>query len=400
MGKAGGDKEGKKMKRRRAKRVAPAALFALGAALGTALGTGGVASRAEDGAADVGKRPVVAENRWAIVLDASRPSASTEAQARIDAAREKFRADLEASGILPDHIFVYTSTSEDETRRPTRATILNVLNALRDVDGVCELYPTGPDDDKPYWREVVDEESEGADAAPCEVQLYLTAPGFAAPDGERDWLVPCDAALENLDAEANADRLLSVAEIEDALSRPLDEDATPIQRTFLAVNFLTIEAATRGSGGSGSIPSEVDLERSIGRGFGDSDSTPSTRFQHVRVSTKNERWDATTVDSFYATMSEGLTGCADLAGDRDGWVEAGELAEYVRANGRDDAVAIAQNGNAVYALCPSRREWSVPAALYSDIERIFTRPEYKKLRDSAKARREQVEAEKRGGAKR
>ena len=400
MGKAGGDKEGKKMKRRRAKRVAPAALFALGAALGTALGTGGVASRAEDGAADVGKRPVVAENRWAIVLDASRPSASTEAQARIDAAREKFRADLEASGILPDHIFVYTSTSEDETRRPTRATILNVLNALRDVDGVCELYPTGPDDDKPYWREVVDEESEGADAAPCEVQLYLTAPGFAAPDGERDWLVPCDASLENLDAEASAERLLSVAEIEDALSRPLDEDATPIQRTFLAVNFLTIEAATRGSGGSGSIPSEVDLERSIGRGFGDSDSTPSTRFQHVRVSTKNERWDATTVDSFYATMSEGLTGCADLAGDRDGWVDAGELAEYVRANGRDGAVAIAQNGNAVYALCPARREWSVPPSLYSDIERIFTRPEYKKLRDSAKARRERSEAEKRGGAKR
>ncbi|MBQ9128884.1 MAG: hypothetical protein IJY15_14135, partial [Thermoguttaceae bacterium] len=74
-----------KMKRRRTKRVARAALFALGTTLGAAL-AGGVASRAEDGAADVGKRPVVAENRWAIVLDASRPSASTEAQARIDAA--------------------------------------------------------------------------------------------------------------------------------------------------------------------------------------------------------------------------------------------------------------------------------------------------------------------------
>lgn len=384
------------MKRRRTKRVAQTVGVALAAIF--ALGTNGVAARAEDGGAE--KRPVVAENRWAIVLDASRPSASAETQAQIDAAREKFRADLEGSGIAPDHIFVYTSTAEDETRRPTRATILNVLNALRDVDGVCELYSAGPDEDKPYWREIVDEESDAA--APCEIQLYLTAPGFASSDGERDWLVPCDAPLDELDpldVATNAERLLSVDEVEDALTSPLDEEATPFQRTFLAINFLTLERSTRGSGAAVAPSTEVDLERSVGRGFDDEDAGPATRFQHVRVSTKNERWDARTVDSFYSTMSEGLTGCADLAGNRDGWVGAAELAEYVRANGRDDAVAIAQNGNAVYSLCPSRREWSVPTALYSDIEQIFTRPEFKKLRDSAKTRREEVDAKKRGGAK-
>lgn len=395
-------REGRREKRR-TDRVAKTVGVALAAAL--ALGTTIEASRAETegGVGDAEKRPVVAANRWAIVLDASRPSASAESQAQVDAAREKFRADLEASGILPDHIFVYTSTADDAARRPTRATISNVLNALRDVDGVCELYPGGPDEDKPYWREVVDEESG---AAPCEIQLYLTAPGFAASDGERDWLVPCDAPLEKLGDAASADRLLSVDEVEDALTRPLDEDAEPFQRTFLAVNFLTVETTTRGVGAivasdaSDATLAEVDLARSVGRGFDDEETGSAARFQHVRVSTKNERWDARTVDSFYATMSEGLTGCADLAGNRDGWVGAGELAEYVQANGRDNAVAVAQNGNAVYSLCPSRREWSVPAALYSDVERIFTRPEYKKLRDSAKARREQVEAEKRGGAKR
>lgn len=381
------------MKRRRIKRAAKTIGLALAAVC--ALGTGGEAVRAEG---DAEKRPVVAENRWAIVLDASRPSASADAQAQVDAAREKFRADLEASGILPDHIFVYTSTAEDESRRPTRETISNVLNALRDVEGVCELYAANPDEDKPYWRESDAEEIDGA--ALCEVQLYLTAPGFSAPDGERDWLVPCDASLEKLADAANAGRLLSVDEVEDALTCPLDENATPFQRTFLAINFLTVEATTRGvDGASDERLTEVDLERSIGRGAGGEGTNPATRYYHVRAATKNERWDARTVDSFYATMSEGLTGCADLSGNRDGWIGADELAEYVRANGRDKAVAIAINGNAVYSLCPSRREWSVPAALYSDIERIFTRPEYTKLRDSAKTRRERAEAEKRGGAK-
>ena len=98
-------------------------------------------------------------------------------------------------------------------------------------------------------------------------------------------------------------------------------------------------------------------------------------------------------------MSDGLSGCADLAGDRNGWVEAGELAEYVRANGRESSVAIAQNGNAVYSLCPSRREWSVPTELYREIERTFTRPEFQDLRDSASRRIREAEAAKKGATK-
>lgn len=364
------------------------AAFAAWATLAAlAWGTGLGATRADDGDEN---EPIVASNRWAILFDASRPAASSEAQARIDAAREKFRADLEASGILPDHIFVFTSTAEDESRRPTRETILSALETLRDVDGVCELYPERPDEDKPFWREDED--------APCETQIYLTAPAVAATDGGSDWFAPCDAPLEKIDDASRNERWLRVAEIEDALARPDDERATPIQRTFLAINFLTLEATTRGGAREAAL-NEVDLERSVARGSGEETARATARYQHVRVSTKNERWDARTVDSFYLTMSEGLNGCADLAGDRDGWVEADELAEYVRANGRKDAVAIARNGNAIYSLCPSRREWSVPPELYREIERTFTRPEFKKLRDSASKRSRQAEAAKKGATK-
>ncbi len=365
---------------------------ALSAFVALALGTNLGAARAVEGGGE--NEPIVATNRWVVVFDASRPAESVEAQARIDAAREKFRADLEASGILPDRIFFFTSTAEDESRRPTREAILSALETLRDVDGVCELYPERPDEDKPFWRG--DENDDGN--APCEAQIYLTAPAVAANDGGSDWFAPCDAPLENVDETVLAERWLRVAEIEDALTRPEDERKTPIQRTFLAINFLTLKAATR-DGASDNPASEVDLERSVARNVDDGNAESTERYRHARASTKNERWDARTVDSFYSTMSEGLSGCADLTGDRNGWVEVGELLEYVRANGREGEVAIALNGNAVYTLCPSRRESSVPAELYRKIEQTFTRPEYKKLRDSAKTRYTQMKT-KNGGATR
>lgn len=361
---------------------------ALGAFVALALSAGLGASRADEEAGE--NEPIVASNRWAIVFDASRPAASSEAQARIDEAREKFRADLEASGILPDHIFVYSTTADDEARRPTREAILSALEALRAVDDVCELYPERPGEDKPFWRG--DDNDDGN--APCETQIYLTAPGVAATDGGSDWFAPCDAPLENVDEATRTATWLRVGEIEDALARPDDEQATPIQRTFLAVNFLTVEAATRGVGAKGNPANEVDLERSVARSVGDGNAASTVRYRHARVSTKNERWDARTVDSFYRTMSEGLNGCADLAGDRNGWVEVGELVEYLRSNGRDGAVAIALNGNATYSLCPSRREWSVPPELYYNVERTFTRPEFQKLRAYAKNRIREIEAAK------
>lgn len=380
------------MKRWRGRSAAFAAAGVAAALVGAlALGTSWNASRADEfdefDATESGDVPVVASNRWALVFDASRPAASSEEQARNDAAREAFCADLEASGVLPDHIFVFASTAEDESRRPTRATILNALASLRDVDGLCEL---GSDGEQRFWRE--------DESAPSEAQIYLTAPGVAATDGGSAWFAPCDAPLENVDETTLAERWLRVDEIENALTRPSDERATPIQRTFLAINFLTVESPTRGAGAREVATAEVDLERSTTRGFDDEDEAAILRGRSVRVSTRNERWSARTVDSFYRTMSEGLDGCADLAGDRNGWVEAGELAEYVRANGRQGDVAIAINGNAVYLLCPSRRDWKVPAALYREIERTFTRPEFVKLRDSAKRRGEQVENSPKKGA--
>ncbi len=339
---------------------------------------GVAAVRAEDGE----KTPVAAANRWVVALDASEPSASSEENARTEAAREKFCADLRASGILADHILVYSATADDAARRPTRETFAAILDALRDVDGFCELYPERPGEDKPYWRE---------DDAPCEIQFYITARGFSDPSGGPDRLVPYGESLDDV-ADSPNERFISVDEIEDALTKPADDEAAPFERTFLAINFLSPGAATRGAAGSASAKA-VDLKRSNARGVGGEGSAAG--FRHVRVLTKNERLDSQAVDSFYSTTSEGLAGAADACGNNDGWVSADELAEYVRANGRENAVEIAQNGNAVYSLCRSARRWKPEPEIFDAIERIFVKPEYKAISDSAKARR----AKREGAAK-
>ncbi len=338
-----------------------------------------VSARAEDGGENA---PIVAANRWVVAIDASVPSDSSEERARTEAARRKFCADLQASGIPADHIFVYSSSATDASRRPTRATILAILDALRDVGGFCELYPERPGEDKPYWRE---------EDAPCEIQLYITARGFADPNGGPDRLVPCDETLDSV-ADSPDERFVGVDEIESALTKPADDGEVPFERTLLAVNFLST-GATRGVG-NGAVPPEINLRRSNARGF-DDEGGDATRFRHVRVLTKNERLDAETVDSFYSTLSEGLAGAADASGDGDGWVRAYELAEYVRTNGRENAVEIAQNGNATYSLCRARRRWSPEPKIFDDIGKIFTNPEFSAMRASAKARRAKREGESR-----
>ena len=132
------------------------ATVALGAAC-----IGGAAARAQDS-------PLPEETRWAILIDASDAATVKEESpktgaAQTSAARADFCKRLSENGIPEDHIFVYSTDATDEARKPTRANILAVLDALRNVDEWVEL-DQGDAAQTRRWR--------GDDIeAPCEVQL-------------------------------------------------------------------------------------------------------------------------------------------------------------------------------------------------------------------------------------
>ena len=339
------------------------------AALAISAAINGVAVQAQD-------FPLPAETRWAVMIDASDASALNE---KTDAARAKFCEELCAAGVPKDHIFTYATNAKDEAERPTRKNIETILEELRDVSGVVGL---DDGDETRYWR------GDGDDAAPCEVQFYITAKGvsFNTAQGTRNFLLPCDVQPEEITGPDD-ERLLDVATIEEALATP--EEGTPIDRVFLVINFLSTETATRGVGKASGLR-DVVVKDVPTRSVYDEEETAANVFSYVRILTKNERLDDETVDSFYQTIAQWMSGYADLARNRDGWVGAVELAEYALDNGREKAVDFAFNGSATYSIAPSRREANVPRELFAQLEAALVAEENRALRESARKRKEQT----------
>ena len=344
-------------------------LVALGASLG------GV------GAVDAQDRPLPADNRWVVMIDASETKDFND---KTEAARVKFCEELCESGIPEDHIFTYTTNAKNADERPTREKIVEILDALRDVSGSVGLDLEGSS----YWR--------GDDVdAPCEVQFYITARGVSFEKQgvkTRNFLLACDVDPEEITG-ADDERLLDVAELERALTTP--EEGAPIDRVFLAINFLSTETATRGSGKARGLR---DASTRNAATPDDWEYDDARGFSYVRILTKNERLDDERVDSFYQTFAQGMSGYADLTNDRDGLVGAVELATYAMENGRLEDVDFTYDGSASYSVAYSRREATVPPGLFSELEKVFTLPENKALRESARKRREGTSASaKRGG---
>ena len=329
------------------------------------------------GAARAQDSPLPSEDRWAILIDATDEAAN----AKTVAARAKFCESLSKSGVPESHIFVYSTDATDEARRPTRANVLAILDALRDVDGKVELDPE--DAETRRWR--------GSDSvAPCEVQLYVIAGGVSGEgDGRtRNFIAPCDAPLTEISG-TDDERLIDVATIENALTKP-KEDCYPIDRVFLSINFWSTEA-TRGDGSASNL-ADVDLKNVGSRSAEDEDEkTAAKGFSYVRVLTSDARFDDATVDSFYKTMTNGLEGYADVARNGDGWVGALELAEYVRDNARDGSVELFFNGSASYSLAVAeRRVEPVPSEIFAEIEAQMTNAENRALQQSARNRKNRV----------
>ena len=324
------------------------------------------------GAARAQDSPLPSENRWAILIDAS--DAASNAQTAT--ARAEFCESLSQSGVPSSHIFVYSTDATDEARRPTRANVLTVLDALRDVDGRVRLDPE--DAETRRWR--------GSDLdAPCEVQLYVIAAGVSSEDDgqTRNFIAPCDAPLTEISG-TDDERLIDVATIEDALTKPA---GYPIDRVFLSINFWSTEA-TRGADSASNL-ADVDL-KSVGSRSADDEEENATAkgFSYVRVLTSDARFDDATVDSFYKTLTTGLEGYADVARNGDGWVGALELAEYVRDNARDGTVELFFNGSASYSLAVAeRRVEPIPAEVFAEIEAVMTNPKNRALQESARNRK-------------
>ena len=339
---------------------------ALGAAC---IGVG--ATRAQDA-------PLPPENRWAILIDASDASANEKTAA----ARAEFCEGLSKSGIPTDHIFVYSTDATDEARRPTRANILAVLDALRNVDGTVQLDPEGAE--RRRWR--------GSDEeAPCEAQLYVIAGGVSVEvDGQtRNFVAPCDAPIAEITG-ADDERLINVVEIESALTKP---EGFPIERVFLSINFWSTEKTRdAGSAGSASNLADVDLKSVGSRSARDEEESETAKgYSYVCVLTNNARFDDANVDSFYKTLTTGLEGYADFARNGDGQVGALELAEYVRDVARAGSVELFVNGSAPYSLAVAERKIEpVPAELFEEIEKIMTNPKNRALQESARNRKNRV----------
>ncbi len=337
------------------------------------------------GAARAQDSPLPAENRWAILIDASdaatvkEESPKTEA-AQTSAARADFCKRLSENGIPEDHIFVYSTDATDEARKPTRANVLAVLDALRNVDEWVGL-DQGDAAQTRRWR--------GDDLeAPCEVQLYVIGGGVAVKDGgqTRNFVAPCDASLADV-AGAESERLIDVEEIENALLNP---EGFQIERVFLTINFWTTEEATRGAGSASNL-SDVDLKSVGTRGSDDEDedAEKAKGFSYVRVLTSSARFDDATADSFYKTLTDGMSGYADVASNGDGWVGAIELAEYVRDN--VGGASIFYNGSTTYSIAESKRRIEpVDPELFAEIEKVMTNEANKALRESARKRKEKA----------
>lgn len=320
--------------------------------------------------------PNPANNRWGIILDAV--SSAEDSTPERSEAFERFRNELIDAGFLPDHLLFFTSADADPTRHPTKENILKLLDGIRNPD--LNRLP-GSADGEAARRIRMDD-------GDCELQFYVIAGGVADAQRTKNLIVPAGVATDQIKSSDDAS-LIPLSEIEDALIHP-GEGQKALDRTFLAVNFISLFTVTRG-GAPDSPLQEIDLTRVPFRGGesaeGQEDQFQAEgqedRFQHIRVLTKNEDMADETADSFYQMLQNGLRGFADISGNQDGIVQAGELAQYLESNGRPGSVEIAQNGNDPYPICRSRQEPTIPAGLFAEIGRTFTLDMFKAERASA-----------------
>ena len=324
-------------------------------------------ARADDSKIENAPSP---SNRWAIFIDASNNSNDEN-----EAAFVEFRDALIASGVPEKNVLVYSASSPDPKKRPTRETLDALLKALKQPDKFV-LLP-GETEERRLRNEV----------GVCEVQIYLTSLGVSDEATGEAFFAPCDVDESQIDDEKDP-RLMSLNAIEDALLFA-DDGQTPLERAFFVVALNSPKAATRGPNGEISrVLNGVDPKRIPTRGADDENERGTTKFAYFRIATKNARFDDRLVGSFYSTLRDGLKGSADVAGDQNGTVSAEELATYLETTARiaQRTVAVDRSGNVEYPLCDAQIKASIPTELFDELSKTFTNPKFAKEKKDAQAR--------------
>lgn len=311
------------------------------------------------------------EGRYAVILDTTLPEANRKSEHQN--ALRTLSESLQKTGIPRDHIQLYTSSAKAPT-----------LKIMEEV-----FAPKS-------W----------AKKQPAEIQVYITA--NALSNGTADMLVPAGVSPDEIQ-ETTDPRLISFNEIREMLA------SCGAERIFLMMNFMSVKNVTRSSGKTSALQN-VNLERYRGvtsseyfdeeeedaagdvppiqTQNADSTNTPSVNqsgnFQFLQIVTRDQSVSNPQFNAFYQTFQSGLEGYADIAGNNDGWIQAEEIAYYLRANAAMD-VEISRNGNARYVLCKAGKKAKIPASIFHELSRVFTRDEFTQERESAAQRAAAIE---------
>lgn len=134
---------------------------------------------------------------------------------------------------------------------------------------------------------------------------------------------------------------------------------------------------------------EIDIANVPTRGVdSQGEESANSRFLHLRILTKNEQVTGQTAECFYQLLEKGYQGFADISGNQDGVVQAGELAQYIETNGRPGSIEITRNGNDPFPISQSRQRIEIPDGLFETIGKTFTLDKYATERESAFQREE------------
>jgi len=307
---------------------------------------------------------VPTENRWAIFIDASNDSTPENAEALA-----KFRDAVIKIGISEENALVYSGSSNDSQKKPTRENIDKLVEALSYPND--KILPEGK------------LRKSGSKAG--ETMIFLTGLGVANDKTGEAYFAP--SGVDESEVQGWSDpKLISLKTLEDALLYPKDGQK-PLERTFFVVALNSPKAATRGASDDSKRLNGVDLKRLPTRGTTDEDDADEVaKYAHFRVVTKNAKFDDRLIGGFYNALRDGLEGSADVAGNQDGKVSADELANYLEStsNGAGRTVVVDRTGNDPYPICKAQRKLSINEDIFDDLAKAFTLDEYKSEREEAK----------------
>lgn len=293
------------------------------------------------------------QDRYVVIFDTTTPEPSRKSE--YQTAVRSFTDSLQKAGIPATNIHVYSAISAPATRK-----------AMEDA-----LAPKS-------WKSV----------SPAELQVYITANGLS--NGVKDMLVPAEVSIDDLH-ETGDTRLISFEEIQKRIAN------CGARRILLVMNFQSVKTVTRSSD-TGSALQNVKLQRYRGlrsNEYFDEEEEEisedagaglsSKNFQFLRIVTRDQDIRGYRINDFYQTFRSAIEGYADISGNHDGMIQAEELAYYLRDN-TEMAIEISRNGNAEYVLCKANKKVQIPADLFEELSRTFTRDEFRQERDSAAQR--------------